>query len=308
VLLPLSILLENIGSVYTPVLAGARIIVPSPQESGISGSSSIDPVRLAAMLQNRQPTTLIVPPALLKLLVQHGRAGQLPASLRFIAVGGAPVGSALLRDAADLGLPVYQGYGLSEAGSVVAVNTPADNRPGSVGKPLPHSRVRIGSNGEIRIRGITFSGYVNGPVHAANTDLCTGDYGYLDDDGYLYVTGRMQDRIITPYGRNVAPEWVESELQAHPDIMQAAVLGNGLSHLYAVLVGRPGVSRQRLNQVVATVNARLPDYARIAGWTLADAPFSPADGTRSETGGLRRAVIEQSYAPRLAVDLVACHE
>jgi len=308
VLLPLAILLENIGSVYTPVLAGAQIIVPAPQESGISGSSSIDSARLAAMLWLRQPTSLIVPPALLKLLVQLGRAGQLPSSLRFIAVGGAPVGSALLREAAELGLPVYQGYGLSEAGSVVAVNTPGNNRPGSVGKPLPHSRVRIGSNGEIRIRGITFSGYVNGPGHAANTDLCTGDCGYLDEDGYLYVTGRINDRIITAFGRNVAPEWVESELQAHPDIMQAAVLGNGLPRLAAVLVALPGVSHQRLEAAVDAVNLRLPDYARVASWTLADEPFSAGNGTQSPVGTLRRAVVAQDYVQRLAVNMEACHE
>ncbi len=298
VLLPLSILLENIGSVYAPILAGAEIIVPAAQESGISGSGKAEPARLAAMLQRYRPTTMIVPPALLKLLVELGQRGLLPDSLRFIGVGSAPVGQALLQAAAEIGLPVFQGYGLSEACSVVALNTPGSNRPGSVGKPLPHCRVRIASNGEIRMRGVTYTGYVNSTTHASNTDLCTGDYGHFDEDGYLYVTGRLNDRIITPLGRNVAPEWVESELVAHPDIMQAAVLGNGMPHLSAVLVARPGTPVKRVGQAVDAVNVGLPDYARVEDWMLADAPFSPENGAQTPAGTLRRAVIEQYYATR----------
>lgn len=303
VLLPLPILLENIGSVYAPILAGAQIIVPGPEETGIYGSSGIDQERLAATLQRHQPTTLIVPPVLLKLLVELGRRSRLPASLRFIAVGGAPVGTALLQAAAELGLPVYQGYGLSEACSVVAVNTAEDNRPGSVGKPLPHCRLRIGSNGEIRIRGVTYTGYVNGARHAANTDLCTGDYGYLDDDGYLYVTGRMNDRIITAYGRNIAPEWIESELQACPAILQAAVLGNDMPQPVAVLVPGNGATTDQLDMIVESVNAGLPDYARIGYWLVADAPFDSATGELTPGGTLRRTVVEQRYTGRLAAGL-----
>ena len=124
VLLPLSILLENTGSVYAPVIAGAEIHVPDPADTGIRGSSQVDSSAFARMLQRIRPSTLIVPPQLLKLLVALARAGQLPDSFRYIAVGGAPTGMSLLEAARDLGLPVYQGYGLSEACSVVAVNPP----------------------------------------------------------------------------------------------------------------------------------------------------------------------------------------
>ncbi len=155
VLLPLSILLENIGSVYAPILAGAEIYVPDPSDSGISGSSQVDVAAFTRMLQRIRPSALIVPPQLLKLMVALARAGQLPDSFRYIAAGGAPIGMSLLESARDLGLPVYQGYGLSEACSVVAVNTDRDNFLGSAGRPLPHMKVRISEQGEIMLAGDT---------------------------------------------------------------------------------------------------------------------------------------------------------
>jgi long-chain acyl-CoA synthetase len=298
VLLPLSILLENIGSVYAPLLAGAQIIVLEPDQTGISGSSQVDPVRLATAMQRYQPTSMIVPPALLKLLVQLARVGSVPDSLRFIAVGGAPVGRDLLLAAQQLGLPVYQGYGMSEAASVVAVNTPPKNRPGSVGKPLPHCQVRISDSGEILVHGITGSGYLDGTACDERSVLRTGDLGYLDADGFLYVTGRICNRIITAFGRNVSPEWIESELQSHPDIMQAAVFDNELPALVAVLVARAGIAPAQLEQAVSAINARLPDYARIGDWQSADAPFSNATGELTSGGALRRRVIGQQYLGR----------
>jgi long-subunit acyl-CoA synthetase (AMP-forming) len=139
---PLSILLENIGSVYVPVIAGAEIIVPDPGDLGLSGSSQIDARMFAAALHSIRPTAMILPPQLLKLLVALAKQHALPDSFRFIAVGGAPVGIALLDAVRELELPVYQGYGLSEACSVVALNTAENNRMGSVGRLLAHNKVR----------------------------------------------------------------------------------------------------------------------------------------------------------------------
>lgn len=298
-LLPLSILLENIGSVYAPILSGAEILVPDTAESGVDGSSRVHAARLAAALQKYRPGTLIVPPGLLKLLTLLAQQRMVPDSLRFVAVGGAPVGGGLLEDAAACGLPVYQGYGLSEAGSVVAVNTPANNLPGSVGRPLPHVRVLISPAGEILVQGRTYAGYLGDPVRDGSAVLATGDTGYLDADGYLYVTGRMRERIITPFGRNVSPEWIEAELLSYPAIMQAAVLGNGHAQLHAVLVPSSPEAVAGLQQAVTATNARLPDYAQIGGWLIADAPFSAASGELTAGGSPRRDVIEQHYSGQL---------
>ncbi len=300
VLLPLSILLENIGSVYAPVIAGAEIHVPDPADTGISGSSRVDGATFARMLQRIRPTTLIVPPQLLKLLVALARAAQLPDSFRYIAVGGAPTGMSLLEAARELCLPVYQGYGLSEACSVVAVNTARANLPGSAGRPLPHMKVRISEQGEVMLASETCSRYLHADAADPAAELATGDLGYLDDDGYLYITGRCRERIITTYGRNISPEWVESELLSHPAIAQAALFGNETSGLVAVLVaadnGPPDDVRALLEEVLTAVNAQLPDYARVEHFIVATDPFTAANGELSSSGSLRRRVIEAHYA------------
>lgn len=299
-LLPLSILLENIGTVYVPILCGAEILIPGPAECGMDGSSRVDPVRLAATLQRYRPTALIIPPGLLKLLTGLARHGQVPDSLRFIAVGGAPAGQGLLQEAADCGLNVFQGYGLSEAASVVALNTPAHNRPGSVGRPLPHVQASISETGEILVQGLTFSGYLGDTARDPASLLATGDSGHIDADGFLYVTGRIRERIITTFGRNVSPEWVEAELLAHPQIAQAAIFADDRGWLCAVLVpSTPDATG--MENVIAATNAKLPDYAHIDSWQLAATPFSVSSGELTASGSPRRDVIEQHYAlPRKA--------
>jgi long-subunit acyl-CoA synthetase (AMP-forming) len=302
VLLPLSILLENIGSVYVPILAGAEIIVPDAGDLGLIGSSQVDAGTFAAALQRIRPTAMILPPQLLKLLVALAKQQALPDSFRFIAVGGAPVGIGLLDAARELELPVYQGYGLSEACSVVALNTAEKNRMGSVGRLLPHNKIRINEDGEIIIIGETFNGYLKGNGRDTDGELATGDLGYLDEEGYLYVTGRCRDRIITSYGRNISPEWIESELLSQPLITQAVVFGNDMPCLAAVLVlaqhDPQDINVDVIDGIMQEVNDRLPDYARVCDYVIAEAPFSVASGELSACGSPCRAAIGQHYFER----------
>ncbi len=112
-------------------------------------------------LQESEATTAILLPQLLQALVGAGEAGAVRFTrLRFLAVGGAPVAPRLLERARTLCLPVFEGYGLSECASVVALNGPGAERAGSVGRPLPHARVRIAADGEILVAGALFSGYL----------------------------------------------------------------------------------------------------------------------------------------------------
>ena len=123
------------------------------------------------------------------------------------------------------GLPAYEGYGLSECASVVALNAPGAVREGSVGRVLPHATLRIDEAGEIHVRGATMLGYL-GEEGASPEEVATGDLGFINDDGYLYVQGRRKNLLITSLGRNVSPEWVERELLAHTSIGQAVVFGD----------------------------------------------------------------------------------
>ena len=316
-LLPLSTLLENIGSVYVPIFAGAQIIVPDPIETGLLGSSHIDVQAFRVMLNKYCPTTMILPPQLLKLVCGLAAQQQLPDSLRCLAVGGAPVGATLLQQAESLDLPVYQGYGLSEACSVLTVNTPEERRSGSVGKPLSHVNIRIADDGEIYAGGTIFQGYLNTAEHSAE-ELATGDRGYIDNDGFLFITGRKKNTIITDYGRNMAPEWLESELQAHPDIAQAAVFGNGKPYASAMLV--PSIALitrcknegcsiiEAINTVLDQVNQHLPDYAQVRKFQLADQPFSTKNDELTGNGRPRRDVIARHYANQISAMYEENHE
>lgn len=273
VVLPLSVLLENIGSVMVPILAGARIIAPDPGELGVNGSSHVDAGRFVTALNRYRPTTMILPPRLLKLLTGIARSRRLPDSFRFIAVGSAPTGQALLTAAHELGLPVFQGYGLTEACSVVAVNSPTDNRPGSVGRPLPHARVRVDVNGRIFVSGATCDGFLGAQTLPTGGEVDTGDVGCMDEDGYLYVRGRSRNRIVTGYGRNVSPEWVEAELEANDQIAAATVFSEAEDVLVAVLVPAGNATVAELARAVREANERLPDYARVGRFVVARTSF-----------------------------------
>lgn len=294
--LPLATLLENIGGLYAPLIAGASTFLLPMQQLGASGSANRDIATLHDALSYTHANTLILVPQLLQNLVEFMEAGRLVLPhLQFVAVGGAPVAPALLQRAAALNLPVFEGYGLSECASVVAVNTPQHYRPGSVGKPLPHVTLDFADDGEILVRGAGYAGYLHHAQDEDHTYVATGDCGYLDADGYLYLTGRKKNMFITAWGRNIAPEWVERELVLQPAIQQAAVFGEARPWNVALIVPAAGSDAQAINDAIARVNTTLPDYARIGKWLCAEEPFSVANHELTATGRLRRSVIQARY-------------
>lgn len=290
--LPLALLLENIAGIYLPLLAGGCSTLLPLASIGIHGASGVDGVRLAEGLRQHAATSVVLIPQMLQALVEQAAA--LP-SARFIAVGGAPVSRALLSRARQLGMPVYEGYGLSECASVVAVNAPGADRLGSVGLPLGHVRIRFGDDGEIYVAGSNCFGYLHAPSVSNDGWWPTGDIGHRDADGFLYITGRKKHMFITAFGRNVAPEWIERELTLEPTIAQALVYGEGRPWNAAVLVPRSG----DVAAAVAAANARLPDYAHVAHWIVADEAFTVANGLWTGTGRPRRAAILDRYGARL---------
>lgn len=300
-LLPLSTLLENIAGLYVPLLAGASSVLLPAAETGLADTGGPDARKMAAALLTQDASSTILTPELLRALVAFVAAGHpLPPRLRFVAVGGAPVAPALLERAGALGIPVFEGYGLSECASVVALNTEGANRPDSVGRPLPHVRLKFAEDGEILAAGATLLGHAGQAEAAAPPEFWpTGDLGHLDADGYLYVTGRKKNIFITSFGRNVAPEWVERELTLSPCIAQAAVFGEARPWNAAIIVTRGTPAEDDIAQALADANRRLPDYARVRRWIPADAPFTPANGQATANGRLRRAVIRGVYQTRL---------
>ncbi|MAF83803.1 MAG: hypothetical protein CL797_06855 [Chromatiales bacterium] len=191
-LLPLSTLLENIGGVYVPLLTNGSVIIPPDADTGLGGSASLNiPIMLQALVR-LQPTSIILLPQMLVGLVAAIEDGWTPpTSLKFVAVGGGKVSTALIYLAHNAGLPVYEGYGLSETASVTCLNRPGCNLPGSAGKPLAHVTVQIEDN-EVIVSGNTFLGYLDDQDNWYPRSVATGDLGHFDEQGFLYISGRKK--------------------------------------------------------------------------------------------------------------------
>jgi long-subunit acyl-CoA synthetase (AMP-forming) len=299
--LPLALLLENSAGIYAPLLRGAEIALPPLAMLGWQGMSGFDPARLHSSAQVFRPRSMILVPELLKAwslyLAATGRRA--PAGLTYVAVGGARVAPGALDAARRAGIPAYQGYGLTECGSVVALNRPGDDAD-DVGRPLDHAAVRI-ADGEVVVAARAFLGYLGDAPEAVPSvhEFTTGDLGSVTADGHLQLSGRRKNLLITSFGRNVAPEWVEAALLAHPAVAQAVVAGEARPWLSALLVPAPGADEAALAAAVADANTTLPDYARIGRWTEA-APFTLANGQATGNGRPKRAAILSQYAATLA--------
>lgn len=299
-LMPLPTLLENLAGVHAPLRAGVSCIVPAGPDCGMS-YGSLDPQRLLKTLLLYRPESVVIVPELLRLLVRAAQGGHaLPDSLKFIAVGGAPVARSLLEEAAELGLPVYEGYGLSECSSVVCLNTPRAARLGSVGRPLAHARIAVDDGGQLRAGGAVMSCYLGEPPGQPQRDLATGDLGEIDEDGYVYIRGRLRNIFITSFGRNVSPEWVEKELSHEPAIRLALACGEGLPGVRALVCpAGPDVDGAILAKAVARANERLPDYARVRGFARMPETPTYANGLLTGNGRLRRERILERFGKLL---------
>ncbi|MBQ0720997.1 MAG: AMP-binding protein [Gammaproteobacteria bacterium] len=299
-LLPLSTLLENIAGVYAPLLANGCVIAPSLGDLGMNGSSGLEIEKLLSRISRYQASSLILVPELLLALLGACQNGwQAPQSLSFIAVGGGKVSPFVLQSAREHGLPVYEGYGLSECSSVVCLNAPTAHRTGSVGKPLSPLDVYI-KEGEIQVSGSAFLGYVNDPASWQQSEVATGDLGHIDSDGFVFIEGRRGNRLISSFGRNISPEWVESELLAGPLLAQAVVIGDAQPYCAALIYPRkPQTSADEIEQWIASVNQQLPDYARIQRWHRLQYALSSDSQLLTANGRPRRQAIQGLLATEI---------
>lgn len=201
--------------------------------------------------------------------------------IRFFASGGAAIDPDLIRNFELMGFMIYQGYGLTESSPVLSVCTPRANRIGSVGKPIPGVQIKIAGKepvGEIIAFGPNImKGYykrkdLTDEVIDKNGWLHTGDVGYADEDGFVFITGRSKDVIVTASGVNVYPEELEFWLKKLPSVKESCVLGakikeglrRGSEEVVAVIVPDERFSREQVKSTIADLNNKLAEYKRIA--------------------------------------------
>ena len=309
-LLPYSVLLENMAATYANAFAQTDVLALPLSSVGMTGSGQLDVTVMLKAITDHQADSMIMMPQMLKQLVNHLLEQPQDLSfIKFIAVGGAVCSAALLNQAQQLGLPVYQGYGISECGSVISLNNTAD-AVGSVGRPLQHCQVSLAGDGEITVKGPQFLGYLaqNNDIQAAvdseQSEFETGDIGHFDDQGRLYITGRKKNLIINSFGRNILPDWIEGELLAIPAVLQAAVCGEAQPFLSALCVTT--LSQTQLEAEVSKLNQTLPDYAQLKSVHKVDA-FTPANNQLTASGKLKhpqifkthQKLLENIYANRI---------
>jgi long-subunit acyl-CoA synthetase (AMP-forming) len=263
--LPLAMLLETICAVFIPALVGGNVHFAAALSEAVGRGA---PSGLADVFDQVNPTACVLVPNLLRVWIgELARSGKrAPHRLRFVAVGGAPVPTATAEAAWRVGVPIYEGYGLSECCSVVTLNRIGERRPGVVGRPLDGLDVRI-VNGEIVVDGPSVtSGYVGGVEHVG--PWWTGDLGAIDEDGCLRVLGRKDNVIIASSGRNISPEWIETMFLADPRIAQCALVEDGDGALAVVfipsLVGAEWfacASQDDVAELTRRACVEAPDYA-----------------------------------------------
>jgi long-chain acyl-CoA synthetase len=249
--------------------------------------------------------------------------------LRFAVSGGAPLARQVAEFFHAAGVLVLEGYGLTEACPVLTVNRIDRFKFGSVGPPIPGVELRIAADGEILARGpnIAHRGYLNRPeatAEAFDADgwFRTGDIGRIDEDGFLFITDRKKDLIVTSGSANIAPQHLENLLRSDPFISQALVYGDRrpyptalievsapeltrfartegiLDGDYAQLVRHPTVVR-RVAQIVEAKNAEVQSYARVKKFALVPIEFTEAAGEMTPTQKVKRRVVAARYAALL---------
>jgi len=243
--------------------------------------------------------------------------------LRLVLSGGAPLSKSLAEFFWAVGIPIYQGYGLTETSPVLTNNYPR-NRVGSSGQPIANVQIRIADDGEILAKGpCVMQGYYKSPestreVLTEDGWFRTGDIGYLDKDNYLFITDRKKDLLKTAAGKFVAPQPIENALKTSPYILNAMIVGDQRKFVVALIVINPSTIGSKLEQEglsfssngelaahprtysliegeVHRLTANLAQYETIKRFALLPDDFTFASGALTFTMKLKRRVVEQQY-------------
>ena len=251
-----------------------------------------------------------------RLLIRSLRK-KLGGRLRFFVSGGAPLDAGITRFFVDLGLPIVEGYGMTEASPVIAANPLEAIHPGTVGRFLPNLEGRLAADGEILVRGPSVMlGYWNNEsaTGEALVDgwLHTGDVGSLDPDGYLRISDRKKDLIVNSAGENIPPQKIEMRLMAQALIEQAVVFGDRMPYLVALIFPNQEVlkaravdhadeaaTRKAVQKAIATALADLPSHEQVKRFALLPEALSETNGELTPTLKVKRRVVAEHYAALL---------
>ncbi|MEY2341928.1 long-chain fatty acid--CoA ligase [Acidithiobacillus sp. IBUN Pt1247-S3] len=238
--------------------------------------------------------------------------------LGYFVSGGAALDPAIAKFFLQLGLPILEGYGMTEASPVIAANPLDAIHPGTVGKPLPNLDLRIVEDGEILVRGPSImQGYWNNDAATRETVvdgwLHTGDVGELDNDGYLHITERKKEIIVNSAGENIAPQKIEMRLCSQPVIAQAVVFGDHLPYLIALLYPNAEIVQsmlgenpdqrrleQALRQAIDVALRGLPSFEQVRRFAILPEALSESAGTLTPTLKVKRRRVAECYATELA--------
>ncbi len=241
--------------------------------------------------------------------------------MRLFVSGGAPLSPKIAHFFDRLGFVILEGYGLTETSAGTFVNRPGKNRIGTVGPPVPGTEVRIAQDGEVLVKGPCVMKEYHGKPEATAEVLrdgwfATGDIGHLDEAGYLKITDRKKDIIVTAGGKNVAPQNLENELKTDPMISQVMVHGDRRKFLSALVtlneeyartwaaengvpagapLDRDPKVQARVQQAIDALNARQASYATVKKFAIVPNDFTQATGELTPTLKVKRKVVTQKY-------------
>ncbi|MFL5945316.1 MAG: AMP-dependent synthetase/ligase [Gaiellaceae bacterium] len=223
--------------------------------------------------------------------------------------GGAPLAQEIIEFFHSLDILILEGYGLTECTTAATVNRPSRFRFGSVGPALPDAQLKIAADGEVLIRSDTvFAGYfkdeeATSEVMPGDGWLRSGDLGTLDDDGFLTITDRKKDILVTAGGKNVAPQNLENALKTHPAVSQALVVGDRRPYVAALITVAEGVdpddARFEIEQVVEAVNSELSRYEQIKRYAILPRDFTAEEDEVTPTLKLKRRVCQEHFAAEI---------
>jgi long-chain acyl-CoA synthetase len=307
----------------------ARIVEKGQSAPGVKGrvfrwAIGVAIRKARAQLRGRRTNPLVA--------LQHSAADRLVFSkirqsvggrLRIVVSGSAPLPPNVLEFFTGIGLPIIEGYGLTETAPILTVNPPAALRIGKVGKPVRDVEIRIAPDGEILARGANvMPGYYNKPEATAEVLrdgwFHTGDIGVIDANGYLAITDRKKDLLVTSGGKKIAPQPIENTLKRSPLVAEAVVLGDRQRYAAALIVpdfavlekrltelGRDGGPREQLvqrddviglyDEIIDGLNRELAQYERLKRFALLPREFSIESGELTPTLKVKRKVVEEKW-------------